>query len=320
MKEHNHRTDKTMTDERLIEEAAKAIYADYVARYPEEPPMYHAGPGQPVWRHIARAALAVFEKAHTPTNPTDNRQTDWRDKAWNAVIIGRITPTDDGAVQQWGFSRRRDETQEAWMRYRAITSHPEVATPTLFSAGFTMGVAAAQSTALSEVPEPSAERLMQAPAIQAVREVLDQVSDRMDEHAYSEISSALDDIPDCESATATLHDEHPEPQGEPSDAPKRLVHEVNMLLSSVASHGPHALTDTSDRMYTAGLLRRLRDAIYPKPAQQFAAGNAVRAEMARNGLDVHRMIYGQEIANVLAGVALDAALRAASAVQGENHG
>lgn len=70
----------------------------------------------------------------------------------------------------------------------------------------------------TEVPEPSAERLMQAPAIQAAREVLDHVSDRMDEHAYSEISSALDDIPDCESATAMPHDEHREPQGEPSDA------------------------------------------------------------------------------------------------------
>lgn len=109
----------------------------------------------------------------------------------------------------------------------------------------------------------------------------------------------------------------PEPQGEPSDPPQRLVHEVNMMLNSVASHGPAALTDTSDRMYMPGLLRRLRDAIYPKPAQRLAAGNAVRAEMARNGFDVHRMVYGQEIANVLAGAALDAALRAVTE-QGEN--
>ncbi|MFF7293193.1 hypothetical protein ACFY9N_11745 [Microbacterium sp. NPDC008134] len=108
-----------------------------------------------------------------------------------------------------------------------------------------------------------------------------------------------------------------EPQGEPSDAPKRLVHEVNMMLNSVASHGPHALTDTSDRMYTVGLLRRLRDAIYPKPAQHVAAGNAVRAEMARSGLDVHRMVYGREIANALASAALDASL-AAVTEQGEN--
>lgn len=42
---------------------------------------------------------------------------------------------------------------------------------------------------------------------------------------------------------------------------KRLYHEVYMMLSSVASHGPAALTDTSDPQYTAGLLARLRDAI-----------------------------------------------------------
>lgn len=43
----------------LVEKVARAIRADYVARYPEEPPVYHAGPGQPVWRHMARAALAA---------------------------------------------------------------------------------------------------------------------------------------------------------------------------------------------------------------------------------------------------------------------
>lgn len=58
--------------EKLIEEAAKAIYEDYIRRYPEEPPMYHAGPGQPVWRHMARVALAVFENGHdiAPWSPT----------------------------------------------------------------------------------------------------------------------------------------------------------------------------------------------------------------------------------------------------------
>ena len=43
--------------EEQIERAARAIRADYVQRYPEEPPVYHAGAGQPVWRHMARAAL-----------------------------------------------------------------------------------------------------------------------------------------------------------------------------------------------------------------------------------------------------------------------
>lgn len=45
--------------EEQIERAARAIRADYVQRYPEEPPVYHAGAGQPVWRHMARAALGA---------------------------------------------------------------------------------------------------------------------------------------------------------------------------------------------------------------------------------------------------------------------
>lgn len=93
---------------------------------------------------------------------------------------------------------------------------------------------------------------------------------------------------------------------------KKLIHEVNMLLHSVASHGPAALTDTNDPMYTARLLRRLRDALSPTPAQRLAAGEAVRAEMERNGLDANRKVYGQEITNVIAGAALDASLRAAT--------
>jgi hypothetical protein len=43
--------------------------------------------------------------------------------------------------------------------------------------------------------------------------------------------------------------------------PRRLVYEVRMMLSSVASHGPAALTTTDDPMYTARLLRRLSDAL-----------------------------------------------------------
>ena len=54
---------------------------------------------------------------------------------------------------------------------------------------------------------------------------------------------------------------HPQPtEREPSDT-QRLVHEVNMMLSSVASHGPRALTDTDDPEYTARLLGRLRTAL-----------------------------------------------------------
>jgi len=99
----------------------------------------------------------------------------------------------------------------------------------------------------SDVPEPSAERLMQAPAIQAVREVLDQVSDRMDEHAYSEISSVLDDIPDCESATATLHGEHSEQQGEPSDA---LGLDYLESVAKAATPGPWTSFDEDGEAYS----------------------------------------------------------------------
>ena len=59
------------TDDRkrdLIEQAAKAIHTDYTTRYAEEPPVYHAGVGQPVWRHMARAAFAVFEQANAPSD------------------------------------------------------------------------------------------------------------------------------------------------------------------------------------------------------------------------------------------------------------
>ena len=49
-----------VTDE-MVEAAARAVHSDYVSRYPEDPPVYHAGPGQPVWRHIARAALEAAE-------------------------------------------------------------------------------------------------------------------------------------------------------------------------------------------------------------------------------------------------------------------
>lgn len=45
------------------------------------------------------------------------------------------------------------------------------------------------------------------------------------------------------------------------NSPKRLAYEVKMMLSSVASHGPAALTTTDDPMYTARLLARLRDAL-----------------------------------------------------------
>lgn len=243
-----------MTDnEKLIEEAAQAIYGHNPEQQPwDGEPMGLAEAGDSHRANMARRqaedAMAVFEKAHTPTD--DEREA-------LAKVI------DDAADAPVSPERVR-ASLTLWLA------------DAILAAGFRR----------TEVPEPSTElrpcRLPQS-------------------------------APPCIGCQC-------ETQGEPSsEAPKKLVYEVNMLLHSVASHGPAALTDTSDRMYTPGLLRRLRDALDPQPAQRLAAGNAVRAEMARNGLDVHRMIYGQEIANVLASTALDAALSAASSVtKGEN--
>ncbi len=62
-----------LTDE-TIERAARAVYADQKERYGDE---ITAGPGQPVWRHIARAALA-------------------------AARVAPVTPSGAGALRQLG--------------------------------------------------------------------------------------------------------------------------------------------------------------------------------------------------------------------------
>jgi hypothetical protein len=55
-----------MTDEDLIEKAARAAYA---AVYGYEPQAFDPGEGHDEdWRAIARAALAVFKKAHGATD------------------------------------------------------------------------------------------------------------------------------------------------------------------------------------------------------------------------------------------------------------
>ena len=64
--------------EEQIERAARAIRADYVQRYPEEPPVYHAGAGQPVWRHMARAALTAAGVApQEPSGVTNANGHSW---------------------------------------------------------------------------------------------------------------------------------------------------------------------------------------------------------------------------------------------------
>ena len=55
------------------------------------------------------------------------------------------------------------------------------------------------------------------------------------------------------------------------NSPKHLAYEVKMMGHSVASHGPAALTTTTDPMYTWKLLRRLSDAIIRLDASATAA-------------------------------------------------
>ncbi|WP_405375910.1 MULTISPECIES: hypothetical protein [unclassified Microbacterium] len=61
---------------------------------------------------------------------------------------------------------------------------------------------------------------------------------------------------------------------------KRLIFEVRMMLSSVASHGPHALTTTNDPMYTANLLRRLSNALEAATARKQPEPDPRDAEIA----------------------------------------
>lgn len=79
-------------------------------------------------------------------------------------------------------------------------------------------------TAIEQADRESGERLMVAPAIQAVRDVLDVLEDwEIQDHALEEIRSAVDDIPDCESATAIPHEEHREPSDAERMAAARAI-------------------------------------------------------------------------------------------------
>lgn len=50
---------------------------------------------------------------------------------------------------------------------------------------------------------------------------------------------------------------------------RQMIHEANMLLASVASHGTAALTAGVNGLYAADLLRRLRDALEGVTARRF---------------------------------------------------
>lgn len=107
-----------MTDERLIEKAAKAIFAEEQCDSKQkrnadsinenwDNRLGDADKGE--YRSFARAALAVFEKAHTPTD--DERG----DRSRLITIINEIQSHDpfviSDAVLAAGFGFRRSEPQ-----------------------------------------------------------------------------------------------------------------------------------------------------------------------------------------------------------------
>ncbi|MGI6878812.1 hypothetical protein [Microbacterium sp. gxy059] len=100
----------------------------------------------------------------------------------------------------------------AWVAYRSdVGPNPQHLNRerAAFRAGWRAALEAALEAALGPVEEP----LSQHPAIDGAIEALDFVADRMDDFAYDEIRSAIESIPDCESATAMPHEEH-EPEWE----------------------------------------------------------------------------------------------------------
>jgi hypothetical protein len=52
-------------------------------------------------------------------------------------------------TERWIFSKRFREAAKAWREYRAVAQVPDEQAPTLFQAGFSMGVTAAQRGALA---------------------------------------------------------------------------------------------------------------------------------------------------------------------------
>lgn len=52
------------------EQIAKALHDKHIEKYPDEPgsPIATAGPGQPVWRHLADAVLALEPEAREVTD------------------------------------------------------------------------------------------------------------------------------------------------------------------------------------------------------------------------------------------------------------
>lgn len=87
------------------------------------------------------------------------------------------------------------------------------------------------------------------------------IADASAHPAFPRPSTAAPFNADYRAADAVLKGGFRRRQEPITEETKRLVYEVKMMLSSVASHGPAALTTTDDRMYTANLLARLRDAL-----------------------------------------------------------
>jgi len=176
--------------EELIERAARAIFDMDGRPTMDSTRARISNETKEQVRAQARAALAVFEQAHAPTD--DER--DGMAKALCAIETRSKAATLEEA--QVGIQR--------WMRHRY---EAERLIEELADGGF--------EVRRSVQGEPSVT-VATKPAIDEVRKVLDYYADEIDVSIWQEIASAVDDIPDCETWTAAPHAEHV--QGEPTDA------------------------------------------------------------------------------------------------------
>lgn len=189
-----------------------------------------------------RAALAVFEEAYANDLATSSERVKNRPDSSHVIPTecldcGRtdggcdriiVTPTDDEreTLHRDVTTPRDDEWHRLWeglvqfaesyRREHGYSPNESARADYLTGAGFHRTVQGdSKDLRVAESPvqgEPSS--LAVQPAIDAVRMVLLGMAERMDEFAYEEISSALDDIPDCENWTTVPHAEHV--QGEPT--------------------------------------------------------------------------------------------------------
>lgn len=205
--------------EQLIEEAAKVFGGITSASWDDADEWER----EKVLEGMARA-LAVFEGAYANDLATSSERVKNRPDSSHVIPTecldcGRtdggcdriiVTPTDDerealDSFRGWAPLEVKNAPYQAARVISTLLYKLECRTVQ----GYSKDLRVAESPVQGE---PSS--LAVQPAIDAVRMVLLGMAERMDEFAYEEISSALDDIPDCENWTAVPHAEHV--QGEPT--------------------------------------------------------------------------------------------------------